>query len=197
MTLSFPGGRGWESWIVSPAQWAWTWTNSRRQWRAGKPGTLQFMGSQSDTTYQLNNNNNIKTLSFSKGKVPLPCLWLIPSQHSHHPGHPCFTPCVTWIFGHFSYECVHLPIPKLNKQRLLKLLSPSPLLLPITFSCLLLCTESTAHSSSLLPSSSPMSIANHAHLLILCCCSADLASATIWSWIAHFSRGYSSWFFLL
>jgi len=49
MTLSFPGGRGWESWIVSPAQWAWTWTNSRRQWRAGKPGMLPSLGSQRAT----------------------------------------------------------------------------------------------------------------------------------------------------
>ena len=28
-------------------QWIWVWTNSGRQWRTGKPGVLQFMGSQS------------------------------------------------------------------------------------------------------------------------------------------------------
>ena len=27
-------------------QWTWVWANSRRQWRTGKPGVLQSMGSQ-------------------------------------------------------------------------------------------------------------------------------------------------------
>ena len=30
----------------SPTQWTWVWENSRRQWRTGKPGILQYMGSQ-------------------------------------------------------------------------------------------------------------------------------------------------------
>ena len=38
--------RGWDGWMASPAQWTWVWTNSGRQWRSGKPGKLQFMGSQ-------------------------------------------------------------------------------------------------------------------------------------------------------
>ena len=32
---------GWPS-----TQWTWVWGNSRRQWRIGKPGILQSMGSQ-------------------------------------------------------------------------------------------------------------------------------------------------------
>ena len=28
------------------AQWTWVWANSGREWRTGKPGVLQFMGSQ-------------------------------------------------------------------------------------------------------------------------------------------------------
>ena len=32
--------RGWDGWMASPAQWAWVW------WGTGKPGVLQFMGSQ-------------------------------------------------------------------------------------------------------------------------------------------------------
>ena len=36
--------RGWEGWMVSLTQWTWTWANSWRQWRTGKPGVLQFMG---------------------------------------------------------------------------------------------------------------------------------------------------------
>ena len=40
------GGRGWDGWVASPIQWTWIWANSRRWWRTGKPGMLQFMGSQ-------------------------------------------------------------------------------------------------------------------------------------------------------
>ena len=40
------GDRGWDGWMASLTQWAWVWANSRRQWRTGKPGVLQSMGSQ-------------------------------------------------------------------------------------------------------------------------------------------------------
>ena len=40
------GDRGWDGWMASPNQWRWIWVNSRRQWRAGKPGMLQSMESQ-------------------------------------------------------------------------------------------------------------------------------------------------------
>ena len=40
------GDRGWDGWITSPTQWIWVWASSRRWWRTGKPGLLQFMGSQ-------------------------------------------------------------------------------------------------------------------------------------------------------
>ena len=33
---------GWHHWL----SWTWIWTNSGRQWRTGKPGVLQSMGSQ-------------------------------------------------------------------------------------------------------------------------------------------------------
>ena len=39
-------GRRWDGWMASPTQRTWVWTNSRRQWRTGKPGILLFMGSQ-------------------------------------------------------------------------------------------------------------------------------------------------------
>ena len=38
--------RGWDGWMASPTQWAWVWASSRGQWRTGKPGRLQSMGSQ-------------------------------------------------------------------------------------------------------------------------------------------------------
>ena len=38
--------RGWDGWMASPTQWTWVWMNSRRWWWTGRPGVLQFMGSQ-------------------------------------------------------------------------------------------------------------------------------------------------------
>ena len=40
------GDRGWDGWMASPTQWTCVWANSRRQWRTGKAGVLQSMGSQ-------------------------------------------------------------------------------------------------------------------------------------------------------
>ena len=38
--------RGWDGWMASPTQWTWVWVNSRSWWWTGRPGVLQFMGSQ-------------------------------------------------------------------------------------------------------------------------------------------------------
>ena len=38
--------RGWDGWMASPTRWTWIWVNSRSGWWTGKPGVLQFMGSQ-------------------------------------------------------------------------------------------------------------------------------------------------------
>ena len=38
--------RGWDSWMASPIQWTWVWVNSGSWWWTGRPGVLQFMGSQ-------------------------------------------------------------------------------------------------------------------------------------------------------
>ena len=38
--------RGWDGWMASPTQWMWVWVNSRSWWWTGRPGMLQFMGSQ-------------------------------------------------------------------------------------------------------------------------------------------------------
>ena len=47
--------RGWDGWMASPTQWTWVWVNSRSWWWTGRPGVLQFMGSQwLDTTEWLN-----------------------------------------------------------------------------------------------------------------------------------------------
>ena len=41
--------RGWQRmrWLMaSPTRWTWVWVNSRRWWWTGRPGMLQFLGSQ-------------------------------------------------------------------------------------------------------------------------------------------------------
>ena len=37
---------GWDGWMASPTWWTWVWVNSRSWRRTGRPGMLQFMGSQ-------------------------------------------------------------------------------------------------------------------------------------------------------
>ena len=37
---------GWDGWMASPTQWTWVWVNSGSWWWTGRPGVLQFMGSQ-------------------------------------------------------------------------------------------------------------------------------------------------------
>ena len=38
--------RGWDGCMASLTQWMWVWVNSRSWWWTGRPGVLQFMGSQ-------------------------------------------------------------------------------------------------------------------------------------------------------
>ena len=44
------GGKGddreWDGWMASPTGWTWVWVNSGSWWWTGRPGVLQFMGSQ-------------------------------------------------------------------------------------------------------------------------------------------------------
>ena len=38
--------REWDGWMASLTRWTWVWVNSESCWWTGKPGLLQFMGSQ-------------------------------------------------------------------------------------------------------------------------------------------------------
>ena len=38
--------RGWDGRMASPTQWTWVWVNSGSWWWTGRPGVLQFVGSQ-------------------------------------------------------------------------------------------------------------------------------------------------------
>ena len=38
--------RGWDGWMATLTQWMWAWVTSGSWWWTGRPGVLQFMGSQ-------------------------------------------------------------------------------------------------------------------------------------------------------
>ena len=38
--------RGRDGWMASPTRWTWVWVNSGSLWWTGRPGVLQFRGSQ-------------------------------------------------------------------------------------------------------------------------------------------------------
>ena len=38
--------RGWDGWMASRTGWTWVWVNSQSWWWTGRPGVLQFIGSQ-------------------------------------------------------------------------------------------------------------------------------------------------------
>ena len=38
--------RGWDGWMASLTEWTWVWVNSGSWWWTGRPGVLQFMGSE-------------------------------------------------------------------------------------------------------------------------------------------------------
>ena len=46
--------RGWDGWRALPTWWTWVWVDSGSWWWIGRSGMLQSMGSQRDTTEQLN-----------------------------------------------------------------------------------------------------------------------------------------------
>ena len=55
--------RGWDGWMASLTQWTWVWVSSESWWWTGKPGMLQFTGSQDlDKAYQLNDIYHLRNL---------------------------------------------------------------------------------------------------------------------------------------
>ena len=46
--------KGWDGWMTSSSWWTWVWVDSGSWWWTRRPHMLRFMGSQSDTTEQLN-----------------------------------------------------------------------------------------------------------------------------------------------
>ena len=75
--------RGWDGWMASLTRWMWVWVDSGSWWWAGRPGVLQFMGSQRvghDWATELNWTECIlfiKMLFFSINSFFLPCVYLL------------------------------------------------------------------------------------------------------------------------
>ena len=64
--------RGWDGWMASLTRWTWVWVSSVSWWWTGKPGVLQFMGSQRvrhEWVTELNWTDSIKILKISVGSL--------------------------------------------------------------------------------------------------------------------------------
>ena len=71
--------RGWDGWMASLTWQTWVWVSSRSWWWTGKPGVLQFMGSQSQTWL-----SNWTELNYLKYFLLWPSLLFLHFQISTH-----------------------------------------------------------------------------------------------------------------
>ena len=99
--------RGLYGWMASPTQWAWVWIDSGSLWWTGRPGMLQFMGSQrvrQDWTTKLKNTgvgslSLLQGIFLNQGSNPgLPHCWQILYQLSHS-GSPRILEWVAYPFS--------------------------------------------------------------------------------------------------
>ena len=75
--------RGWDGWMASPTQWTWVWVISGSWWWTGRPGMLQFMGSQrvgQDWMTELNWSEGIPIISLVT--IRSLCLIVLSSKRS-------------------------------------------------------------------------------------------------------------------
>ena len=87
--------RGWDGWMASPTRWAWVWVNSGSWWWTGRPGVLQFMGSQRVRHDWVTELNWMKMTFLS---------WLI--REISHPLSSFFHALFPWDMGirHISWQ---------------------------------------------------------------------------------------------
>ena len=80
--LKLPDSKNLTGWMASSTQWTWVWPSPGRQWRTGKPGMLQSMGSRSRTWL------NHWIIKDSMRFVETPCGdsgWFKPDVQDHLP----------------------------------------------------------------------------------------------------------------
>ena len=64
--------QGWDAWMASRTRWTWVWVNFGSWWWTGRPGVLQFMGSQRvgyDWATELNWTEEKKTYFLAAWKM--------------------------------------------------------------------------------------------------------------------------------
>ena len=74
------GHRGWDGWMTSLIQWTWTWANSGRWWRTGKPGVPQSAGLQ-----RVRNNFGHCATTTKKWKLSIELHWPIKALWRQFP----------------------------------------------------------------------------------------------------------------
>ena len=87
--------RGWDHWMASPTRGKWVWVDSGSWWWTGRPGLLQFVGSQRighDWATELN--------------------WCLYQKKKSHPSLYGYTLCVKAYL--FQVPCRHIPFQPLN-----------------------------------------------------------------------------------
>ena len=83
--------RGWDGWMASLTQWTWVWVGSRRWWWTGRPGVLQFMGSQRVRHGWASELNWIE-LNWTTVSLGLPCSSRVKSS-------PAMQETTVWFLG--------------------------------------------------------------------------------------------------
>ena len=63
--------RAWDGWMASPTWRTWVWVNSGSWWWTGRPGVLQFMGSQSQTWLSDWSELNVKVSYILTHSLPI------------------------------------------------------------------------------------------------------------------------------
>ena len=95
------GGEGnnrrWVGWMASPTQWTWVWASSGSWWWKGKPGMLQYTGSQRirhSWATELNNAGELSGLGLHSACI---CIRLFSKRHFY--GSKRF-----WVLKAISWE---------------------------------------------------------------------------------------------
>ena len=96
--------RGWDGWMASPTQWTWVWVDSRNWWWTGRPGMLQFMGSQRvghDWVTELNWIADEKNVCF------IDAFQSINAERNKELSHHCLaTPTEIMNLGNYHQHCL-------------------------------------------------------------------------------------------
>ena len=145
-------GRGWDGWMASPTWWTRVWVNSGSWWWTGRPGMLQFMGSQRVGHDWANEVNWTET-------YPIVTSWFLVSLHlffMKNFSHLIFPVSKGKNFWINIWLFSHIPYPDICAFRIYLELNRLFLPLPSSFKLLTSCTWITAEhppygSSSLYP----------------------------------------------